>query len=136
MTDDKAIHGGAENTARDTEQALRRKIEYLQTKVDGQEAYVCALEAQRDRAAEIINRLRAALEPFAKFNDALKEWRFGPSNYLLQAARSDRTPVLRWIEPLPPPDIPGEIPESFRTLEVWASDFQRAEQALKVIDHD
>jgi hypothetical protein len=43
---------------------LLDEIERLQTKVDGQELYVRDLEAQLDRAAEIINRLRTALERY------------------------------------------------------------------------
>lgn len=76
-------------------------------------------------------RLREALDPFAKFNDALKEWRFGPSKYLLQNARPEDKPFLRWAEPTPPPGIPGEMKMEIRALEVWPQDFKRAEEALK-----
>ena len=87
-----------------------------------------------DAAHEIlsaeIERLEGALRPFAQFNDALKEWRFGPDKHVLQEKRDDRKPVLRWSEPCPMPHMRGEVSDTFRVLEVWASDFERAEEAL------
>lgn len=85
---------------------------------------VDAIESLRTEVTE----LREALKPFADFNDAMKEWRFGPSRYLLQTARPEDKPFLRWTEPTPPPLVPGKLKMEIRVLEVWPQDFARAER--------
>ena len=90
---------------------------------DIQQAAIEELEAR-------VVALEGALKPFAQFNDALKEWRFGPSGYVLQYARPENEPFLRWREPTPPPGVPGKLKVEVRMLEVWPQDFARAEEAL------
>ena len=86
------------------------------------------MTAEIERLTAENTKLRQALQPFAAFNDALKEWRFGPSKYLLQAARPEDKPFLRWMEPSPPPGVPGALKMEVRILEVWPEDFARAEK--------
>jgi len=89
------------------------------------------MEQELKKVNDENKKLRAALKPFAEFNDALQEWRYGPSYYLLQEKRQERTPYLRWTEPTPPPYIErADTVITIRVLEVWPSDFQRAEDLL------
>lgn len=104
---------------------IQEQIKYLD---DHYDAWVMP---EYRNIARTMEKLIDALTPFAQYNDALKEWRFGPSNYLLQEKRPEHIPYMRWIEPEPPPGIKGTIPDTIRILEIWPSDFQRAEDILK-----
>ncbi len=84
-------------------------------------------EAEIKRLTAKNKRLTTALKPFAEFNDAFKKW-CAPGGYVLQHERSEHKPIFRWTEPVSP--RVNSTLMTLRLLELWPSDFTRAEKEI------